>query len=212
MHFPVLGQAAAAALRANTFLGTRMHNEVDLKRAHTAHVTLYLTEWQSTAPVERALASLLPRLSSERCTLALTSPYAAGNFAMLRVTLTSCLQRSSDLVVNSTHTLAVQNQSVPAWVYGLPEPTRSEKIRYVQLYGSPNVFDQFQPHVTIGWAANASAVADAVQALAFEPVSFEARVLALGTTGAHGTVLKGRDLAQFNLTSSSGLDASAGGK
>ena len=70
----------------------------------------------------------------------------------------------------------------------------------MRRYGSPNVFDQFQPHVTIGWASSVTAVARAVAALDFEPVSFRADVAALGTTGLHGTVLRGRDLARYNLT------------
>ena len=54
--------------------------------------------------------------------------------------------------------------------------------------------------MTVGWGENASAVAAAVGRLVFPPKTFAAEVIALGTTGAHGTVLKGRNLARFNLT------------
>ena len=111
------------------------------------------------------------------------APYAAGQFAMLNVTLTDCIQFASDSIVNETYSLAVPNQSVPSWVESLPEPERSEKIADVKKYGSPNVFSQFQPHVTIGWASNASAVEAAIAALTFEPVTFSAEIVALGTTG-----------------------------
>lgn len=120
---------------------------------------------------------------------------------MLNVSVSACVRRYSDGVVNATYHLAAPNQSVPSWVYSLPEPERGEKIADIHTYGSPNVFDQFQAHVTIGWASNATVVAAAVAALDFEPgASFEADIVAIGTSGAHGTVLAGRDLARYNLT------------
>jgi hypothetical protein len=54
--------------------------------------------------------------------------------------------------------------------------------------------------VTIGWSDDASAVAKAVAALSVKPGSFSASIAALGSTGPHGTVLKGHDLGVFNLT------------
>lgn len=213
IHFPLLGAAATAAQTASSFLSTLMKNEIDLTHASMPHVTLYLTEWQcSRAPgpdpsqckeqLDTALSEALYALKIESCRLTISAPYAAGNYAMLNVSRCSCVQRYSDTIVNATYTLAVANQTVPSWVYTLPEPERSEKIEDVKKYGSPNVFSQFQPHVTIGWAANASAVAAAVKALAakFAPFSYSADVVALGVSGAHGTVVRGADLAIFNLT------------
>mgnify|MGYP006146914219 CR=1 FL=1 len=208
IHFPLSGDAASVAMRANEFLSSRMHNEIDFRAKYTPHVTLYLTEWQCTEkpdevckdPLLDALSSTLYGISANICTVSLSKPYAAGQFAMLNVSLLPCLQRASDTVVKGTYQLAVPNQTVPSWVYSLPEPTRSEKIALVRKYGSPNVLGQFQPHVTIGWAQNASAVAAAVAALSVKPASFQSNVVALGSTGPHGTVLKGRDLAVFNLT------------
>lgn len=37
------------------------------------------------------------------------------------------------------------------WVDSLPEPTKSEKEAYIIQFGSPNVFTQFDPHVTVGY-------------------------------------------------------------
>lgn len=207
VHLPLLGGAASAAIAANAFLSTRMANEVDLNSTAMPHVTLYLTEWMCDPqehackdPVNDALSGAVYGLATHTCSVEVGAPYAAGQFAMLNVTLTECIQFASDSIVNETFALAVPNQSVPSWVDSLPEPERSEKIADVKKYGSPNVFDQFQPHVTIGWASNASAVEAAIAALTFEPVTFSADVVALGTTGDHGTVLRGQDLARFNLS------------
>jgi hypothetical protein len=210
IHLPLSGPAEAAALAANDFLSTQMDNKIDFHTLHSPHITLYLTEWscaQNTSeheckdPVVDALSSTLYGLASQLCNVSVGRPFVSGSYAMLNVTLTSCLQRYSDAVVNGTHQLALPNQTVPDWVYSLPEPTRSQKIHDVQVYGSPNVFDQFAPHVTIGWASNVTMVAAAVTAMGPSPPStFVAATVALGVTGDHGTVLRGKDLAVFNLT------------
>ena len=46
---------------------------------------------------------------------------------------------------------------------------RSEKIADVRRFGSPNVFDQFHSHVSVGWASDESSVASAMAQLAYEP-------------------------------------------
>ena len=123
----------------------------------------------------------------------MSMPYAAGEFAMMNVTNSACLQRFSDTIVNVTHGFSKPNQTAPDWVYSLPEPERSEKLRYIAAYGSPNVFSQFAPHVSLAWASDALAVAAAVAALpALPPSTFNSEVLALGAVGPHGTVLQGQ--------------------
>ena len=73
----------------------------------------------------------------------------------------------------------------------------------IAKYGSPNVFSQFQPHVSIGWSSNVSAVTDAVDALnkVWKSTSYVPNVLAMGSVGPHGTVLRGKDYKDFNVTS-----------
>lgn len=207
VHLPLSGAGAAVALHANDFLTSRLlDNAIDFHTKHTPHITLYLTEWQCSVPpcaqhLDDTLTPTLHDLSwQELCTVKIGSPYAAGSFAMLNVTISSCLQLYSDSIVNATYSMAQPNQSVPAWVHSLPEPERSEKIHDVRMYGSPNVFGQFEPHVTIGWSSNTTALAEAVAALAVSPASFIGSVVALGTTGEHGTVLKDKDLAIFDLS------------
>lgn len=73
------------------------------------------------------------------------------------------------------------------------------------LYGSPNVFSQFQPHVTVGWAADPDAVGAAVTAMASSSVlpvvsGFSSQLVAMGTVGPHGTVLKGKDYGEWNVS------------
>jgi len=85
----------------------------------------------------------------------------------------------------------------------LPEPVRSEKEDMIRKYGSPNVFSQFDPHVTLGFDCDGApqCFQDALEAGAPPTLHIESDVLmlALGVVGAHGTVMRGEDIAEFQL-------------
>jgi hypothetical protein len=40
---------------------------------------------------------------------------------------------------------------VPDWVYSLPLKERRRALELIERFGSPNVLDRFQPHVTVGF-------------------------------------------------------------
>ena len=225
IHLPVQGASFDAALSANTFLNNYLKNsEINFKTTHTPHVTLYLTAWTcgsggptppppSPSPTETCPEQIEDAVSGSMydlyipgmfgpCEIQVSKPFAAGNYAMMNVTLDTagCLQRYSDLIVNATFKLSEPNQTAPGWVNSLPEPERSEKIHDIQKYGSPNVFSQFQPHVTVAWSDNATAVSEAVAALSVPKTQFTGDIVALGSVGHHGTVLQNQDLAVFNVT------------
>lgn len=232
IHLPVLGTAREAVVAANVFLNAKLgNNEVDFQSKDTPHVTLYLTEFScpdadsasitsrpssglplsNPAPpltcegrIVNAVSGVLSALQPPHgpCEIALSSPYAAGTYAMMNVTNSACLQRYSDLLVNTTHQFSRPNQTAPSWVNTLPEPERSEKLRLIKEYGSPNVFSQFSPHVTLAWASDPAAVAGAIRLLEVNRTSFTGQVVAFGSVGDHGTVLQGKDLATFNISDS----------
>jgi hypothetical protein len=85
--------------------------------------------------------------------------------------------------------LAVPNQTVPDWVQHLPEPERSEKIAFIRQYGSPNVFSQFQPHVTLACDENAAALSAAFEQKRPQVKGgWVPKAVVLGPTGPCGTV------------------------
>jgi hypothetical protein len=136
------------------------------------------------------------------CQLEATNVYRSGQYAMLNITMSSCLQNLSNTIVTKTYVLAQQNQPVPEWVKNLPEPDRDKAIEYVKMYGSPSVFDEFVPHITIGWANDTDALNDAVTQLSNAlidrgPSMFNSLSLAIGSVGPHGTVYRGKDIAEF---------------
>ena len=88
----------------------------------------------------------------------------------------------------------------------LPEPTKSEKEADIIIYGSPNVFTQFEPHVTVGYDCTAC-VSEALAGYAPPSVlPFVPTVLGMGTVGDYGTVMRGEDMADFELGDELGAD------
>jgi hypothetical protein len=125
-------------------------------------------------------------------------------YAMWTMQLTQCLQTISNAVVNATNDLIVPNQPVPDWVWTLPPAVANEKARYVKMYGSPNVFDQFSPHVTLGTdpvtpERLVSIAAESGFRRLVQQINMTVSTVALGTVGPFGTVMRGKDLAVFSL-------------
>eukprot|EP00658_Telonema_sp_P-2_P051411 TRINITY_DN39470_c0_g1_i2.p1 TRINITY_DN39470_c0_g1~~TRINITY_DN39470_c0_g1_i2.p1 ORF type:complete len:272 (+),score=93.07 TRINITY_DN39470_c0_g1_i2:53-868(+) len=166
IHLPITtGPAADAAIAANKFLVDRNVSEINLSTIDKPHATLYLTEWQCEngtqsaciAEIKAAVAKTVTGFAP--CNFSLGEPFAQGTYAMISVNVTACLQKYSDTMVLATYKFAAKNQTPPPWIHNLPEPERSEKLAMVAKYGSPNVFSQFQPHVSIGWSENMTTLA-----------------------------------------------------
>lgn len=158
------------------------------------HITLYLTEFLTSAVENGTLAA---RLSSALagwggCNgIPLDVTYASGSYGLWNVTeVPECLQQLSDTVVLATYGLAVPDQPVPSWVYGLDDPTAvAEKEEMMALYGSPNVFSQFDPHVTLAYDDDsADDLSLCLSSLGNTDTSFPATVVGLGEVGNFGTV------------------------
>jgi hypothetical protein len=77
-----------------------------------------------------------------------------GAYTMLPVKKNACIKHLSDSLLQPLQSFLKSPAEVPEWVYSLPEPERSQKISQVQEYGSPNVLENFEPHVTVGYNEN----------------------------------------------------------
>ena len=76
----------------------------------------------------------------------------SGSYAMYRIQVDDQLQKLSNDIVQFTQPFVKRNQSIPQWVNDMgDDQIRKKKIDYVKRYGSPNVFDEFDPHVTVGY-------------------------------------------------------------
>ena len=154
------------------------------------HVTLYLTDFRndSIAEVIKSLQGLnnLNIVNVESSDPIVNGPYAM--YSILTSTTSPALQSLSDTIVQHTSQYIKPNQTIPEWVYNLPEPSRSRKIDYVDKYGSPNVFKEFEPHLTVGYDEIAS-VDERIQVLSLyggcRDVVWE---IGVGVVGDWGTV------------------------
>jgi len=168
------------------------HNDIDFHGVSTPHITLYLTDFQdgTIQNVSNAVADVQGHLPQCPVHLIATNNSfdVGGQYAMWEVELNDCLQLLSDTVVNATAMYAKKNQSIPGWVNDLPEPEREKKIKYVKEYGSPNVFDSFQPHVTLAWDPSPARLKDAFSRISAVNFPFTATKGAGSTAGPHGTV------------------------
>ena len=74
-----------------------------------------------------------------------------GAYTMLNIHKTSCLQTLSNTIVQSVQSFIKHPIICPSWIGSLPEPQRSMAIYNCREYGSPNVFERFAPHLTVGF-------------------------------------------------------------
>lgn len=127
------------------------------------HITLYLSDFQKNklSNITDTLTHLISKrdICQPRISRSSDSPrrididhvMIQGPYSMYHISKTYFLQHLSDTIVMNTNSFIIPNQTVPDWVHNLPEPERSKKMDYVRQYGSPNVLDEFDPHMTVGY-------------------------------------------------------------
>ena len=207
---------------------------------HIPHVTLYQVEFDlekdNVTSTESAAAEIDPaklevfldtmyNMSSAgalpQCEIVLAPPAIVfGAYTQWPVQLTDCLQVLSDSVVDQLVKFIKRPPTIPDWVWTLPEPQRSHKLDMIQGYGSPNVFQEFQPHATVGFdtttPANNSTRRARIRAMNRianqmpQPCGGVIRTAAVAKVGVGGTVLAdgkvGRDLPLHSPDSKSVSD------
>lgn len=201
LHLKLDPQSESVAIGIDDSLHPSLpHDIIDFHVTHQPHITLYLTDFgNNTDAVLATLEELAPEL--KRVRVPLGGYDVNGTYAFWKVQNTPELQKISDLVVNATRQFIAPNQPIPGWVLSLPEPLRSIKIHYIQQYGSPNVFDQFVPHITILYddADPHTNVVTAVNGLQPEERFAKLCILGVGSVGQAGTVLRGKDYGTVEL-------------
>jgi 2'-5' RNA ligase len=140
------------SLKANESLRRSFNKteQINFETTSIPHITLYLTEFQEDVQDE-IIQILENRIHKSPIRISSKELIINGAYAMYGIENTVALKSLSDNIVLALYKYRELDQVVPDWVYNLPEPTRSKKIRYVREYGSPNVFDEFDPHVTVGF-------------------------------------------------------------
>ncbi len=152
------------------------------------HITLYLTTYD-----EAAIPGLLAKVEM----LTTTQPavplkaegftVTAGNWVFVDAVKETELQQLADKLTNALSPLRDLSAPLPAWVNAYPQ-----KKAVFELYGSPNVFAQFEPHMTL-LAAEASPALPAMKKhFAASPPSATGYVKAVGVglADAKGQITK----------------------
>ncbi len=165
---------------------------------HPVHLTLYLTEYNidelnKIKGLVKNIADNTKKFPIDVTKISLT----AGNWIMLDVEKpgknnnNSKLQFLSDEIVSSLSSLRYKNSVIPSWAINIPLKRKS-----FEMYGSPNVYNQFDPHFSILAASISpedqktfsSDTNMIIESLNIKPFSTESQVLGIGLTDNNGQV------------------------
>ncbi|MED7789641.1 2'-5' RNA ligase family protein [Francisella sp. 19X1-34] len=169
---------------------------------HPVHLTLYLTSFDSKniPDIEKQLAEIAKNISPFDIK---TDKFIAGKsgFVMLNIQNSPELQRLSNKAVTDLAKYRNKNYPAPSWVKYYPT-----KLESFKKYGSPNTFNQFNPHFSILAADLDSDKARAnfekdfdqiIQNTKLKPASFKIKAIGFGEVDKYGQVTK--PLYIFNL-------------
>lgn len=179
--------------------------------AYPLHITLYLTDYP-----DKNIPQLVKRVAFlakfwQAGALKTTSFYVTeGNYVMLGIDLAPepdgsnpYLQQMSDEVVLQLNALRDHKAPIPDWAMN-----NAVKRQAFSLYGSPNVFFEYTPHITLmakafKTAEEAAAFHDDMAAIIkeyrqFKPLRFNASAIGVGYTDAFGQITQ--PFAHFKLS------------
>ena len=195
-----------AALEANLALRRVSATEqIDFFSHHTPHVTLFLSDFDVQGKdeslfleeVTSVLQQVLTNHSQLWCQVSLPKRdghLVAGPYSMYAVARDDCLQSLSDDVVRALNPYITRPQEIPPWVYTLPLLQRWRKIYMISKYGSPNVFGEYEPHITVGYdeAASVGSRTNVLEGIASPQFSCQGLVthVAIARVGVGGSALQ----------------------
>jgi len=222
IHLKLSQQCEDVAIQANKRVSQLdQKQQIDLTAHQQPHVTLYLTDFQERnyAVFSKLVEQLVQDefvskfdahgnwlSGAEPCEVLCEASLMrnVSTYAMWPVENSECIQSMSDRIVQKI-SLYISDEAktkVPDWINLLPEALKSEKIRMIHEYGSPNVFSQFSPHVTLAYDGDAKRLQDAFTEAGEDLVpscKFVVEEIAFGEVGPWGTVLRGKDKENFKL-------------
>jgi len=128
-----------------TILKDQLGMETFAQKGFQIHCTLYMTHFlpEKTERLTQEVASLAATLKTfdvQTTGLMLTK----DNWLFLNLEKNKNLNDLMEKVVKGLYNLRSDNIPVPEWLKNYPEKMSSFKV-----YGSPNVFEDFEPHLTL---------------------------------------------------------------
>lgn len=113
-------------------------------QGYQIHCTLYMTQYPTEVQAEiqqkvASLASTTKVFDINTTGLEITD----GDWFFMNLDRNSNLQTLSDTVAEQLSPLRLPSDYVPEWAKSSPN-----KVDYIKKYGSPNVYEEFNPHLT----------------------------------------------------------------
>ncbi|WP_115720687.1 2'-5' RNA ligase family protein [Gallaecimonas mangrovi] len=145
-------------------------------KGRPVHVTLYLTRYPagSEAAIKAAVAKLVAKQHSFAVQISGFS-VTKSRWAFLDVANSAPLQRLADETTMALSPMRSPKPPLPGWVKAYPE-----KLAAFERYGSPNVFQNFEPHLSLLAAEKSPALATVAQALAAKPPTAQGKIIGIG--------------------------------
>ncbi|MDF0534147.1 2'-5' RNA ligase family protein [Shewanella sp. A32] len=146
------------------------------QQGRPVHITLYLTAFPDGS--DAAIKQAVQQLSQQNQPLPLVAKgftVTKGNWAFIDVERSPALQRLADAVTLALAPLRDPNPVLPAWVKAYPD-----KLAAFERYGSPNVFQNFEPHLTLLAAEKNPQLATFEQLMQQHLPSAEGEIIGLG--------------------------------
>ena len=135
--------------RAATRAAKDVHKEEGLYsfpgRGYQIHSTLYMTLFPKDAvkDIDEKVARISQRMKQFNVTTT-GLEITAGDWLFIGLENNIKFQALADATTKILSPLRFKNDYVPEWAKNMPG-----KVKKIQEYGSPNVFDEFNPHLTI---------------------------------------------------------------
>mmetsp|Transcript_262 Transcript_262/g.484 ORF Transcript_262/g.484 Transcript_262/m.484 type:complete len:274 (+) Transcript_262:3-824(+) len=197
IHIQV-GECKSKSIEVNQEILRRDQSlEINFKNHQDPHVTLLLTQFkyksiENVIDVVKGLA--YDYLEKVKCQVTLKKMNIMknkGKYAMWDAIESDCLQSFCDIAVEKLKPFVSDSaySFIPDWVKKLGEDKREKKIKMIKKWGSPNVFEEYDPHITLGYDNNTEAIYNAAKNITVEPCSFMVTHVGVANVGAGGSVL-----------------------
>lgn len=140
------------------------------------HATLYLTEFPKSALTK--IKQAVHQIAKRHQTIPLVAhglTVTKGNWAFINLNWSKSLQRLTDQVTLAIEPYRYPTPTLPNWVKKYPN-----KLTAFKRYGSPNVFQNFQPHLTLLAAQKNPKLHTFYQQMQLHPPYAKGKVVGLG--------------------------------
>ena len=143
-------------------------------KGYAVHLTLYLTEYKPETL--KTIKDTVNKIANQ------TKPFdiefyrlrkTGGNWFMLDAENNGIIQGLADEVTVKLNKYRATDAKVPDWAKSIPE-----KVKSFNLYGSPNVFMNFDPHITLLTPEDPAKIDTFTSKYNFKP--FKAKVIGIG--------------------------------